>query len=66
MSDVQPSSIESRPFSCSVLIALTQMRMLMIPLRVSIMLSLLVLAMCMPDSFSRICSANRLQLLANS
>ncbi len=31
----------------------------MIPLRMSIMLYLLVLAMCMPDSFSRICSMSR-------
>ncbi len=30
------------------------------------MLSLLALALCIPDSFSRVCSANRLQLLASS
>ncbi len=58
MSDVQPSSVDPRHSSCSSLIALTQMRMPMIPLRMSIMLSLLGLAMCMPDSFSRICLAS--------
>ena len=51
----------TQAFQLLCLIALTQVRMLMTPVRMSITLNLLVLAMCLPDSFFRICSASRSQ-----